>query len=83
MLRPATITAGFNSTAVTFARANCRWQNLVSAAAPSPSCATWKSAAAGDRNSSQAIICCAYSSSMASGLRRRIAPCTHSVPKCR
>ena len=34
-------------------------------------------------HSIQAIICCAYSSSGQSGLRMRIAPCTHSVPKCR
>ncbi len=35
-----------------------------------------------DWNSSQAIIICTYSSSIASGRARRIAPCSHEVPRC-
>ena len=59
-------------------------QNLVSEAAPRPSCMAWRLATAvGATNNSQAIMRWTYSRSISKGSSTRIEPWTHSEPRCR
>ena len=82
-MRQALMTVGLISTAVVRMRITLCVKRVIDAA-PRPSCTAWPwSSSASGRHSIQAIMRCTYSSSIASGLRMRIAPCTQGVPRCR
>ena len=81
--RQAATTCGLSSIAVVRMRSVLRL-NLVSVAAPRPSCIACRFVTLdGSTNSSQAIMRCTYSSSISKGASSFIEPWTHSVPRCR
>lgn len=75
------VTWGFHSTTSRELRV-CFRQKRVSEPAPSPS-RPMDCSRGGSRKSSQAIICEVYSSTSSAGFLMRMAPCIHSLPKCR